>query len=494
MGSLWHGGVMAKRASRGRTSAAAYAGPAPDAGDPLLDFMPVPRVAPRRNSLTPQRQRAFIAALAACGVVTEAARSIGASLEAIYRLRNAPGAEGFRAAWEAALDRGIARLEDVALARAIEGEERVVVAKGEVVHRYRHHNNALLMFLLKNRRSQRYGAMRDEDLRPGHPVYERLHQQWIAEQNRPEALAEIRASIDAKLAKLKEKVLARRAAEMTGSETSALAAMEAAVHGRLAEGGPDGGLMVVGITGAQGSGKTTLAAGLVARLREDGVPAAALSLDDLYRTRAEREELARKVHPLLATRGVPGTHDVDLGLATIAAIERGEAAALPRFDKGADDRAPAAAWDRAPPRTRVLVIEGWCLGARPQGGTAEGEAALREPVNALERDEDGDGRWRRFVDAQLAGPYRPLFERIDLSVMLAAPGFDVIEAWRSQQEEPLRRAGTGMDPAQLRRFIAHYERLTRHLLDDMPARADLVVDLGMDRAVRDVRKNPRAPE
>ncbi|WP_246027513.1 hypothetical protein [Novosphingobium umbonatum] len=87
-----------------RTSRVAFAGEAPVEGDPLLGFAPYVHKQPRRNAITPDRQRAFIAALAASGIVTQAARAIGASLEALYRLRNQPGAEGFAAAWEAAAD------------------------------------------------------------------------------------------------------------------------------------------------------------------------------------------------------------------------------------------------------------------------------------------------------------------------------------------------------------------------------------------------------
>ena len=104
--------------ARQATSAVAYAALPPDPDDPLLGFEPVPHTAPRRNSITPDLQRAFIAHLAATGIVTQAARAIGKSMEAIYKLRQRPGAEGFRAAWDAAIDRGVARLEAGALARA----------------------------------------------------------------------------------------------------------------------------------------------------------------------------------------------------------------------------------------------------------------------------------------------------------------------------------------------------------------------------------------
>jgi D-glycerate 3-kinase len=239
------------------------------------------------------------------------------------------------------------------------------------------------------------------------------------------------------------------------------------------------GLFTLGICGAQGSGKSTLTAALAASLEKRGVPCAVLSLDDLYLTRAERQRLAREVHPLFATRGVPGTHDVALGLATIEALARGEAAALPRFDKARDDRLPEAEWPRAEAGTQVLVLEGWCLGARPQA-----EEDLTASVNALEAGEDQDGVWRRHANAALAGSYQRLFARIDRLIMLAAPGWEVVDRWREQQEAELRaRAKGAMSPSEVARFIQHYERLTRWILSEMPGRADLTVQLSEARDV-----------
>lgn len=241
-------------------------------------------------------------------------------------------------------------------------------------------------------------------------------------------------------------------------------------------------LVVLGIAGAQGSGKSTLAEELKARVEARGIACALLSIDDLYRTKAERERLAVDVHPLLRTRGVPGTHDESLGLSVIAALERGEAAALPRFDKARDDRAPAAEWPIAAAGTRLLILEGWCVGATPQT-----DEALVTPVNRLEAEEDGDGRWRAHVNAALAGDYRVLFGRLDALVLLAAPGFEMVAQWRGEQEAALRaRVGDAegvMDVGQLARFIQHYERLTRHMLAEMPGRATLTIALSADRGV-----------
>lgn len=242
------------------------------------------------------------------------------------------------------------------------------------------------------------------------------------------------------------------------------------------------GLFVLGICGAQGSGKSTLTDALATQLRRDGVTVACLSLDDLYLTRAEREHLARAVHPLLRTRGVPGTHDLALGLQVLERLARGEAVALPRFDKARDDRAPETDWPVSPAQVRILILEGWCVGARPQQ-----EQALAEPVNAVEAEQDADGRWRHYVNKMLAGDYQRLFGRIDRLLLLAAPGFEVVGAWRQQQEQALRAArgaDGGMSDAEVLDFIRHYERLTRHILEEMPARADMTLFLDQDRQVR----------
>jgi D-glycerate 3-kinase len=225
----------------------------------------------------------------------------------------------------------------------------------------------------------------------------------------------------------------------------------------------------LGISGAQGSGKSTLTLELVAALRRREIPVAACSLDDFYLTRRERRSLAASVHPLLATRGVPGTHDVALCQRILAELPD-KAVRVPHFDKGSDDRVVAGEWSSAGP-ARVVILEGWCVGARPQS-----VAALTVPVNALERDEDPDGRWRRYVNAALAGAYQRLFDRLDYLVYLAVPDFEAVARWRGEQELALPQ-GRRMDTARLERFIAHYERLTRWMLEEVPARADMVVRL-----------------
>lgn len=247
--------------------------------------------------------------------------------------------------------------------------------------------------------------------------------------------------------------------------------------------------LVVGISGAQGTGKSTLAA-LLARVLEDGhgKRCARVSLDDFYLTRAQREELARTQHPLLRTRGVPGTHDVSLAERTIDALRNAGAAdavRLPRFDKAQDDRAPEPDWPVWRGPVDIVLLEGWCLGALP-----EAEAALKKPINELERYADAHAHFRKYVNAQLDGAYRALFARIELQVFLAAPDMQCVVAWRTQQEHEL--AARGADPArvmsdaELIRFVQHYERITRAMLTSMPERADVVLRLARDHTVASV--------
>jgi D-glycerate 3-kinase len=234
------------------------------------------------------------------------------------------------------------------------------------------------------------------------------------------------------------------------------------------------GPLVVGINGAQGSGKSTLCKFLEVLMVEHNQRAVTLSLDDLYLTRAERQTMARDEHPLFATRGVPGTHDVPLGEAILDALMAGQETALPRFDKAVDDRSAEVRAVEQP--VDVVLFEGWCVGAVPQPAEA-----LREPVNRLEAEEDADRTWRREVNRRLATDYAELFGRIGLLVMLKVEGWEAVRANRARQEAKLGTGPAVMDDAALDRFLMHYERLTRWQLAEMPGRADIVIPMGRDQ-------------
>jgi D-glycerate 3-kinase len=237
--------------------------------------------------------------------------------------------------------------------------------------------------------------------------------------------------------------------------------------------------VVLGLNGAQGTGKSTLARLLQQLLaRVHGLRAAILSLDDIYLSGADRLQRASTIHPLLATRGVPGTHDVELGIRVLRCLREGRPIALPRFDKAKDERYPVAQWPAWEGRCDVVIFEGWCVGARPQRSEE-----LEAPVNGLERLEDPTGDWRWYVNRELGGHYQALFAELDLLVMLRPPDFDRVYAWREEQEARLRAAGAGpevMSPSAVRRFVMHFERLTRFMWEEMPGRADAILHLGED--------------
>jgi len=241
----------------------------------------------------------------------------------------------------------------------------------------------------------------------------------------------------------------------------------------------DTAIPVLAISGLQGSGKSTLAAQVVALAETRGLRAAMLSIDDVYLTRAQRQRLARQVHPLLLTRGPPGTHDLALAHATLDAVAAGGPVALPRFDKLADERLPEKDWMHLDGPLDLLVFEGWFLGT-----PAQGESDLDPALNALEREADTDGRWRRWCNQALAEHYPGLWQRFDRLWMLQPPSFAVVPHWRWQQEQALQQASPGrssMTRPQLERFVQFYERISRQALRTLPGIADRVIALDAQR-------------
>lgn len=257
-------------------------------------------------------------------------------------------------------------------------------------------------------------------------------------------------------------------ADMAETITAALATRIVALRERL------GRPVIIGLSGAQGSGKTTLALFLANWLQhEEGLTSVRLSLDDLYFGKQMRAVLARSIHPLLVTRGVPGTHDIELAKRTLDALtdtSGPDRVSLPVFDKASDDRVRVGAGPVVVTPVDVVVFEGWCIGARAQAAEE-----LADPVNALEADGDPTGAWRRYVNERLRQEYAALFRKLDALVMLRVPSFDKVFEWRVQQERQL--GGRGQSDAELAEFIMHYERLTRHMLATMPDYADTVIDI-----------------
>ncbi len=251
------------------------------------------------------------------------------------------------------------------------------------------------------------------------------------------------------------------------------------------------GTYILGINGAQGSGKTTLSKFLQIILRERyHRNVVVFSIDDLYKPYEERMKMAREIHPLFATRGPGGTHDVQLGIDTITALKKVKKngfITIPQFDKslqeGKGDRLPKELWSRVPGPIDIVIFEGWNVGEK-----ALEEQALIKPINDLEKYEDPEMKWRLAVNTALHNEYSRLFSLLDDLVMLKVSGIEVVRENRLLQERKLRTKlkteakhsqGKGsMSDEEIFRFIMFYERWTLHMLREMPERATLVFEIG----------------
>lgn len=118
--------------------------PGPPAPPPLdfgiaLAFAPAPSRTNRRDGWTERTQRRFIAVLTATGTVAAAAKAVGMSQASAYNLRRRPGADGFAAAWDDALDLARDRQFQAAMARAVHGVTSQRFYRGRytgTAHRY----------------------------------------------------------------------------------------------------------------------------------------------------------------------------------------------------------------------------------------------------------------------------------------------------------------------------------------------------------------------
>ncbi len=243
--------------------------------------------------------------------------------------------------------------------------------------------------------------------------------------------------------------------------------------------------LLLGVNGAQGTGKSTLADFLrLATKSMFGWNVAVLSIDDFYYTLAERQALAEDVHPLLKTRGVPGTHDVDLIEQVLDRLINRQACRAPRFNKAIDDRCDDSEWLKYDNPVEVILFEGWC-----NNSPAQSQSALQQPINALERNEDPQGIWRQYVNERLLEYQQRFFSRAELCIMLKADDVECVYDWRSLQEQKLK-AGSNhvkqnrvMSKAELERFMQHFERISRHTLSHLPAMADVVLPVAADHSI-----------
>ena len=249
--------------------------------------------------------------------------------------------------------------------------------------------------------------------------------------------------------------------------------------------------LLVSINGAQGTGKSTMTTFLKHIIESEmQCHVADLSLDDFYSVREQRMSLAENIHPLFATRGVPGTHDVSLIEQVLDKLHNQQSCRVPRFNKAVDDRCDESEWTDCNNPVEVILFEGWC-----NNSPAQSPGALTRPVNELEKNEDPEGIWRQHVNEQLIDYKKRFFDHADMCIMLKAPDFECIYEWRSLQEQKLKSSSKNqkqdmvMNKAELARFIQHYERISRHTLEHLPAAADVVLPIAADHTITGIVQN-----
>ena len=240
----------------------------------------------------------------------------------------------------------------------------------------------------------------------------------------------------------------------------------------------DNKIKIIGLSGGQGAGKSTITGILKLILKKKyGLELCIFSIDDFYKTKSERKKMSKKVHPLFLTRGVPGTHDVNLINKTFKSLKKKifKPVLIPKFDKSTDDRVKKSQWIKIKKPPSIIIFEGWCVGAKHQK-----ENLLKKPLNMIEKKYDTDVKWRKKVNNQLKKPYKKLFSKIDKLVYLKAPSFNHIFQWRLAQEQKLKLTSKNkntMSKSKIREFIMFYERITRNMMKDFSQISDLTIFL-----------------
>ena len=237
-------------------------------------------------------------------------------------------------------------------------------------------------------------------------------------------------------------------------------------------------IKIIGLSGGQGAGKSTITGILKFILkRKYGLDLCVFSIDDFYKTKAERKKMSKKVHPLFLTRGVPGTHDINLINKTIKKLKKQKfrTVLIPKFDKSIDDRSKKHNWQKIKKPPHLVIFEGWCVGAKHQKNNE-----LKKPINLIEKKHDPDLIWRKTVNNSLKNQYKKLFNKIDRLVYLKAPNFNNILKWRLLQEQKMKltsKTKKTMSKSQIREFIMFYERITMHMMKNFSIISDLTVFL-----------------
>ena len=244
----------------------------------------------------------------------------------------------------------------------------------------------------------------------------------------------------------------------------------------------------VGLAGGQGTGKTTTSSLIKIILSKYfNLNVFNISIDDFYKTRKERISLSKRVHPMLLTRGVPGTHDIDMMLNFFkkSKIKKFKRLKLPTFNKAIDDRFSKKHWYDLKKKPDVIIFEGWCVGAK-----SETNNTLRKAINLMEKTKDQNQTWRKYVNDQLKTKYKKLYSQLNCLIYLKAKNFSLLQKWRLKQERKLwikskKNSNTKiMSKADVLSFMQTYQRVTQNMFRYMPKYASIIINLNSDHQIK----------
>ena len=249
--------------------------------------------------------------------------------------------------------------------------------------------------------------------------------------------------------------------------------------------------LIIGLAGGQGTGKTTVTSIISIILKKYfKLDIFKISIDDFYKTRKQRTLLSKNKHSLLMTRGVPGTHDIDIMLNFFKRIKvkNFKILKLPKFNKGVDDRCKQSLWYKIQSKPDVVILEGWCVGARSQNSKE-----LKKPVNSLEKIHDQNFKWRQYVNYQLKTKYKKLFNQLDYILFLKVKNFSLLRRWRLKQEKKLwlksknKKNLKFMNKSEVKNFMDTYQRITQQMFKDMPKYSSIVMNLNNSHQIKNIK-------
>jgi len=246
--------------------------------------------------------------------------------------------------------------------------------------------------------------------------------------------------------------------------------------------------LFLGFSGGQGSGKTTVTGILKIILKKFFKRKIYVSsIDDFYKTLEDRDKMSKIIHPLFKTRGVPGTHDTNFIKKFFNIIKRKKfkKIKLPKFEKAKDDRLKKTNWFTIKQKPEIVILEGWCVGAKPQPNIL-----LKKPINSLERYDDKDLKWRKYVNEKLKKEYKAIYAMIDHFIFMKIPNFNMVFQWRLLQEKKLKKKSHSnkkiMSYGEIKRFIMFYERITLQMIKDLSKSASVVMLLKKNHEIKKI--------